>query len=239
MVAPEHPQVLEDSRVDTHSPPPSGNGSLKKSRSVDSFVHFGHDPHSAAGSSLNYASTNPSINPSSSNFTASASRREQESQWEGRGRGSSFSSSRDHVHHGVDPDLKRSDQLSNSVQSHHRTALKAKDQSTPPVPGGELPLPSRTPVSATSSMSSIMSVPITPTSCADIPRQQSLTSLQSFPGRLSSLPTDNTGRVRSGSLGLIGSSSRRILINTNVGIAYSFSHYHSLTAPRFPQRPRL
>jgi len=234
-MAPEYPQVLEDSKTDTYSPSSSGNGSLKKSLSVDSFVHFGRDPHSTAGSSLNGTSTHSLINPS-----ASHSRREQESRYEGRGRGSSFSSSRDHVLHGVDSDLERIRLLSGSVDSHHRTSSNAQDQSKPPVRAGELGLPSRTPVlSATSSMSSIMSIPITPTNFGDIPRQQSLTSLQSFPGRLSSLPTDNNGRVRSGSLGLIGSSSRRILINTNVGIAYSSSHYRSFMASRFPQWRRL
>ena len=234
MVASEHLQVLEDSKTDTYSPPPSGNGSLKKSLSVDSFVHFGRDPPTAVGSSLNSASPNSPINVSASNLTASASKREQESRCEGRGRGSSFSTFRDHVHLSVDPDLERSDPLSSSVHSHHRTSSKAQDQSKPPVRGGELSLPSRTPVlSATSSMSSIMSVPITPTSSGDITRQQSLSSLQSFPGRLSSLPTESTGRVRSGSLGLIGSSSRRMLINTNVGIAYSFplSLTHDVQVP--------
>lgn len=192
--------------------------SLRKSFSVDSFVQFGHNNHSAA------SETRPNLTNTSSTLDTPKNlffngppilTTEQDQFLFSRNRGSTVSSTRDGD--GVDSDAERSDPLNGAIERYRHTSLK--DQSRPLIRGGELPLPSRTPtLSSPSSMSSITSTSTTSSTLEGVPRQQSLSSLQSFPERPSPAPS---GRFRSGSLGTYTHPGRHMLINTQVSTASS------------------
>lgn len=196
---------------------------LRKSISVDSFVQFSRDPHSVAGSSSIRGTVASELSRNISNASPPAPKTEREF-WPARDRGSSFSSARDGDESVVDSDVERSDPSNSPVDRYRHTSLKGQDQSKSFIRGGDLSLPSRstsshTPtLSSMSSTSSMVSNSTNSSTLEDVPRQQSLSSLQSLPGRSAPLPSVIPGRIRSGSLGMYANpSSRRMLINTSVG----------------------
>ncbi|KAF8078601.1 ras guanine nucleotide exchange factor domain-containing protein [Lyophyllum atratum] len=194
--------------------------SLRKSLSVDSFVKFGRNVHPDSRSTrLNTGSTLDT--PKDLVFGASPALTTERDQFLfGRQRGSSISSVRDGDESVADSDVERSDPLNSPVERYRHASLK--DQSRPYIRGGELPLPSRTPtLSSTSSMSSMISTATSSSTIEDVPRQQSLSSLQSYPGR--STPTAAPGRIRSGSLGTYTNPGRHMLIDTQLSSGSSLS----------------
>nr|KAG5648008.1 hypothetical protein DXG03_007042 [Asterophora parasitica] len=191
--------------------------SLRKSLSVDSFVNFGRNSRPAASSRPSRNGTgSPLDTPRTSVFKVSpALALEREQFMYGRNRASSVSSTTNGDEATVDSDVERSDPLNSHVERYRHASLK--DQSRPPIRGGELPLPSRTPtLSTTSSISSTISNSTSSSTMEDFPRQQSLSSLPSFSGR----PTPKaTGRIRSGSLGTYTNTGRHMNINTQLSSA--------------------
>ncbi|KAG5635097.1 hypothetical protein H0H81_012453 [Sphagnurus paluster] len=187
--------------------------SLRKSISVDSFVHFGRDHHPTGGSSSSRIAPGSILDTprnlvfgSSPPFTT-----ERDQVLGGRNRGSSVST-RDGEESTFDSDVERSDPLYSPVERYRHASLK--DQSRPLIRGGELPLPSRTPtLSTTSSMSSVMSTSTSPTTLEEVPRHLSLSSLQFYTRTPQLAPS---GRIRSGSLGTYTNTGRHALINTQM-----------------------
>ncbi|RDB28973.1 Ras guanine nucleotide exchange factor P [Hypsizygus marmoreus] len=203
----------------TSSLAPLQTQNLRKSISVDSFVQFGRDVYTSSGPRPNRGNTGSALDPPRNLvFGVSTTLQAEREQFRsGRNRGSSVSSTRDGDESVVDSDVERSDPLNSPVDRYRHTSLKTQDQSRPFVRGGELPLPSRTPtLSSTSSMSSILSASTSSSTLEDVPRQLSLSSLSSFPGRRAPLPTNSAGRIRSGSLGMYTSPARRILVDTQI-----------------------
>jgi hypothetical protein len=181
------------------SPPYAPLQSLRKSLSVDSFAQYHRDkqptlaPRSVRGNSTL---------GSRAFATPTELKREREFHLPVNEESS------------VDSDVDRSDPLSRPIERFRQSSLK--DQPRPLVRGGELPLPSRTPVlTSTPSMSSIASTSTNSSTLEDWPRQQSQ-SLQFFPGRGETFLPPLSGRMRSGSLGVYPSAGKRMLINTQV-----------------------
>ncbi|KAF9270242.1 ras GEF [Marasmius fiardii PR-910] len=191
--------------------------SLRKSVSVDSFVHYPRELHSAVVTRPFRGNTGSALEPPRG--LVSGSRRGLYSQLTkgNRGRGESLSSVGGGYQSSVagDSDVERSDILMGSTDSYKHASFKSQDPTGSFIRGGELPLPSRTPaLSTTSSTSSIL------TSSTSSSTQEGRPSIQSSPS-LQSLSRPNvvvSGRTRSGSLGIYGPSSggRRVQINTHI-----------------------
>ncbi|KAK7058945.1 hypothetical protein VNI00_001569 [Paramarasmius palmivorus] len=190
---------------------PQPQGGLRKSVSVDSFVHYPREPHPSVTTRPNRGNTGSALEPPRG--LVSGFRKALGDQYLGntRGRGSSISSVRDGYQSSIagDSDVERSDII---IDRFKHTSLKGQDHARSFLRGGELPLPSRTPtLSTTSSMSSIM----TASTSSSTQEGRSITqsqSLQSIPRQAAVV----SGRTRSGSLGVYApSSGRRMHINTH------------------------
>lgn len=184
--------------------------SLRKSISVDSFVHYGRD-HTAITTRPNRGHTGSSLDPPKGFPFDVTKKLDRDRRLLGRNRGASISTV------GDDPefDIERSDAFNSPTDGFKRVPLKGQDKGKTFVTGGDLPLPSRTPtLSTTSSMSSIMTTSPSSSTQEGVPRMQSASSLQSMPRR--GIPVaSSAGRTRSGSLGVYTpSSNRRMVINT-------------------------
>lgn len=180
--------------------------SLRKSISVDSFVHYGRDSLSTVVTRPNRGHTGSALEPPSG--LVGLRRDLHQVNQSGRSRGDSISSVKSSQ--AEDSDTERSDAYS-SPTDRYTHALKAENQ-----PG--LPLPSRTPtLSTTSSMSSIMSSTTSSSTQEAEPSLRSAPSLHAPPR-----PLVATGRTRSGSLGVYTQNTRRIHINTQLSSVSTF-----------------
>ncbi|KAK0208341.1 ras guanine nucleotide exchange factor domain-containing protein [Desarmillaria ectypa] len=189
--------------------------SLRKSISVDSFVHYGRD-HTAITTRPNRGHTGSSLDPPKG-FDVTK-KLDRDRRLLGRNRGASISTvGDDHDSVVGESDIERSDALNSPIDGFKHVSLKGQDKGKTFVSGGELPLPSRTPtLSTTSSMSSIMTTSPSSSTQESVPRMQSASSLQSMPRRGIPLASP-AGRTRSGSLGgYTPSSNRRMVINTTM-----------------------
>ncbi|KAJ3750360.1 ras guanine nucleotide exchange factor domain-containing protein [Lentinula detonsa] len=179
--------------------------SLRKSVSADSFVHYGRETLSPVVTRPNRGHTGSALEPPTG--LVGLRRDLNHVNQPGRSRGDSINSVKSSL--AEDSDADRSDIYSSSAE-RYRHALKPQARSF--VPGGELPLPSRTPtLSTTSSMSSIMSSTTSSSTQEATPSLRSASSLQA-PAR----PIASAGRTRSGSLGVYTQTTRRIHINTQI-----------------------
>ncbi|KAJ4486179.1 ras guanine nucleotide exchange factor domain-containing protein [Lentinula aciculospora] len=168
--------------------------SIRKSISVDSFVHFGREALSPVVTRPNRGHTGSALEPPTG--LVGLRRELNHVNQPGRHRGDSISSVKSSL--AGDSDADRLDTYNGSTERYRQT-LKPQDQARSYVSGGELPLPSRTPtLSTTSSMSSIISITTSSSTQEAAPSLRSASSLQS-PAR----PIATTGRTRSGSLGVI------------------------------------
>ncbi|KAJ8084022.1 hypothetical protein PM082_002789 [Marasmius tenuissimus] len=191
---------------------------LRKSVSVDSFVHFPREIHSNVATRPNRGNTGSALEPPRGLISGLRKGFDNHLAASARGRGGSVSSVKDGYQSSVagDSDVERSDMLIGSTDRFKRSSLKGQDSSKSFIRGGELPLPSRTPtLSTTSSMSSIISASTSSStqegraSIQSTPSLQSLQSLRPNPSL--------SGRTRSGSLGVYTPSlGRRMQINTHV-----------------------
>ncbi|KAF9069038.1 ras guanine nucleotide exchange factor domain-containing protein [Rhodocollybia butyracea] len=173
--------------------------SLRKSISVDSFVHYGRDALSPVVTRPNRGHTGSALEPPTG--LVGLRRDLNHVNQLGRSRGDSVSSVKSSLAGDSDPDA-----FSNTTDRFKNSPLKAQDPARS-FAGGELPLPSRTPaLSTTSSMSSIMSNSSTQEAAPP------LRSASSLPAR----PLVSAGRTRSGSLGVYSQNTRRMQINTQV-----------------------
>lgn len=202
--------------------------SLRKSISVDSFVHYGRD-HTAITTRPNRGHTGSSLDPPKG-FPFDVTRKlDRDRRLLGRNRGASISTVGDDPESVVgESDIERSDVLNSPTDGFKHVSLKGQDKGKTFVSGGELPLPSRTPtLSTTSSMSSIMTTSPSSSTQEGVPRMQSASSLQSMPRR--GIPVASpAGRTRSGSLGVYTpSSNRRMVINTTMPPPESVTQSHS------------
>ncbi|KAJ3928633.1 MAG: ras guanine nucleotide exchange factor domain-containing protein [Lentinula lateritia] len=180
---------------------------LRKSISVDSFVHYGRETLSPVVTRPNRGHTGSALEPPTG--LVGLRREFNHVNQPGRSRGDSISSVKSSL--AEDSDADRSDTYNSSTERYRQT-LKPQDHVRSFVPGGELPLPSRTPtLSTTSSMSSIMSSTTSSSTQEATPSLRSASSLQS-PAR----PIASAGRTRSGSLGVYSQNTRRIQINTQI-----------------------
>lgn len=202
--------------------PPQG---LRKSMSVDSLIPHNREVHSPMG---HQPTRSPPSNPPQDlrlGSTTSSKRGGAYNIYTGRSRGYSIGSTRDSNtgdSSALDSDVERSEPLNSSIDRYRHTSLKGHDQSRPPIRGGELPLPSRTPtLSSTSSMNSILSSSTSSSTLENAPRKQSLISLQSFPGREPTPSGLISGRMRSGSLGVYTNAGKRMLVNTQISTVCS------------------
>lgn len=192
----------------------SSQTGLRKSVSVDSFVHYAREASSTVSTRPNRGNTSSALEPPRGLISGYRRGMDVPLTVNTRERGESVSSMKDGYQSSVagDSDVDRSDILSGSVDRYGHSSLKSQDPTKSFIRGGELPLPSRTPtLSTTSSMSSILS-----SSTTSITQEgQSTSSLQGLPRQT---PADS-GRARSGSLGVYApSSGRRIQINTHVNL---------------------
>ncbi|KAJ7492597.1 ras guanine nucleotide exchange factor domain-containing protein [Mycena latifolia] len=180
------------------SPDPDGLR-VRKSVSVDSFAPHTRD----AALRPNRGHTASALEAPHNLIFNRPPVRERVQTYDGRKRGGSVSSSLRDEYDG-DSDVERSDSFP------ERYGVGGMDN-VKPIRGGDLPLPPRTTtLSATSSMSSIMSVSTTSSTEDGIHTRQPIrTSIPAGPSR--------TGRTRSGSLGVYASHPpKRMLINTHV-----------------------
>ncbi|KAL0571812.1 hypothetical protein V5O48_010142 [Marasmius crinis-equi] len=208
------------SEIDSPIPPspipasllsPQSTG-LRKSVSVDSFVHY-PQLHSGVATRPNRGNTGSALEPPRGLISGLRKGLDNQLAASARGRGGSVSSVKDGYQSSVagDSDVERSD-----ILRYKRSSLKGQDSTRSFIRGGELPLPSRTPtLSTTSSMSSIV------TASTSSSTQDGRASIQSTPSvqSLQSLRPNpvSSGRTRSGSLGVYApSSGRRMQINTHL-----------------------
>ncbi|KAG7099241.1 hypothetical protein E1B28_001104 [Marasmius oreades] len=194
------------------SPQASG---LRKSVSVDSFVHYPRELHSGVATRPNRGNTGSAMEPPRGLISGMRKGLDNQLSTSIRGRGESVSSVKDGYQSSVagDSDVERSDILIGSADPYN---LKAQDPKASFIRGGELPLPSRTPtLSTTSSMSSILTASTSSSTQEGRPSLQSTSSLQSLSRPHVVVP----GRTRSGSLGVyVPSSGRRVQINTHINL---------------------
>jgi hypothetical protein len=185
----------------------SASLSLRKSISVDSFVHYGRETSSTVVTRPNRGHTGSALEPPTG--LVGLRRDLNHVNQSGRSRGDSISSIKSSLSEDLDPD--HSDDY-NSPTDRYR--LKNQDQSRLFVSGGELPLPSRTPtLSTASSQSSILSSTTSSSTQEAVPALRSVSSLQASRPSVSVDP----GRARSGSLGVYTTpNTRRVQINTQI-----------------------
>ncbi|KAF5390357.1 hypothetical protein D9757_002906 [Collybiopsis confluens] len=186
-------------------PSPLPSQSLRKSISVDSFVHYGRDTLSPVVTRPNRGHTGSALEPPSG--LVGLRRDLNHVNQSARSRGDSIGSVKSFLAEDLDAD--RSGNYNSSSDRYKHASLKSPDPVRSFVADGELPLPSRTPtLSTTSSMSSIMSSS-TSSSTQEAASDLRSASLQQVPLALSS------GRTRSGSVGVY-TQTRRIHINTQI-----------------------
>lgn len=236
-----------DSPTGSDSPPPSPSRlsssalpqNLRKSISVDSFVHGRDGPQSGSRprTTRTYTSPNGLDSPAVFPLTATASTSRIPEQPPvpppQRLRGHSLSAKaatllvrRERSDDSVgDSDLERSDRLHSSADSSRRASLKRKEP-RPVIRGGELPLPSRVHALSSASSASVPTAsskngqdgghPMQKTSSAQPLKRPVNISLGTLPSR-----------PRSGSLG-VTNVGRHIVINTDVTMVNSLlSSFHS------------
>jgi len=180
--------------------------SLKKSVSVDSFVHYARDTSSPPGSARGNILRDTGTAEVSRNSTS-------QPPWSGRLRGESLSSvRRDHdapsrIDHDVDL-YDRRDSTTPEQTSSRRPSLIGQDGSKSPIlPKGHLVLPSRT------RNNSNATAPSSPQEVGELTSHSSMSSLPPTTTRGTSF--SNPGRTRSVSVGYNpSSSSKRIVMNT-------------------------
>ncbi|KAF9459923.1 ras guanine nucleotide exchange factor domain-containing protein [Collybia nuda] len=218
------PSQADFENTTSHHPSlsPRPSMALRKSMSVDSIIPHNREVHSL--------SQHPTRSPPSSLPKGHGSRDTSLPQSEGlyniymgRHRGYSIGSTRDsnaNDSYIVDSDIERSEPLTGSIDRYRHISLKGHDQLRPPIKGGELPLPSRTPIlSSTSSINSMNSSSTSSSTLESAPRKYSLISLQSTPEQGSISLSTVSGRIRSGSLGMYGNSGKRMLLNTQFDVS--------------------
>uniref|UniRef100_A0A0W0G3J5 Ras GEF n=1 Tax=Moniliophthora roreri TaxID=221103 RepID=A0A0W0G3J5_MONRR len=190
---------------------PQPQGGLRKSVSVDSFVHYPREPYSSVATRPNRGHTGSALEPPRGLLSSFKKGLDNQFIGNSRERGASVSSVKDGYQSSIaeDSDVERSDII---IDRYKHTSLKGQDHTRPFLRAGELPLPSRTPtLSTTSSMSSIMTASTSSSTQEGRPITQSQ-SLQSIPRQAPVV----SGRTRSGSLGVYApSSGRRMHINTH------------------------
>lgn len=209
----------EDDAEDYHRllAPPL-NHQLRKSISVDSF-------HNASlnGTRAHRSNTSAQLeSPRSPTFQQANSQSDDREQiWAGRGRGASVSSVQEGYESPslLDSDVERFDPINVPTDRYRLVSLKGQETQRPTPRGGELLLPARSPagLSATSSMSSIISGSGNSSPKEAHPALRSVTSLQASSLRTSQVSIKNIGRARSGSLGVhvVSTPARRMTINTH------------------------
>lgn len=197
--------------------------SLRKSISVDSFVHYGRDSLSTVVTRPNRGHTGSALEAPSGLVGLQGLRRDlNHVNQSGRSRGDSIGSVKSSQ--AGDSDAEPSDAYNIPTDRYRHDSLKA-DQPRSFVSGGELPLPSRTPtLSTTSSMSSIMSTTTSSSTQEAEPGLRSASSLHAAPR-----PSVAQGRTRSGSLGVYTQNTRRIHINTQLSTVSTCFYFFCLT----------
>ena len=187
------------------SPPQS----LRKSLSADSLVSYGLNRTSAP------SAQSRALGP---NSVSTSSYDPSQRQWVGRRCGESAACERDGYQPSslVDSDAERYEPSSPLLERYRRASLKGQGSQRPVIRGGELPLPSR---SQTPShfLNRGVTAPSNSSPHENRPPLQSVTSLQSLRQAVDP-PTLDSGRTRSGSLGVYSSSpASRMVINTHLG----------------------
>lgn len=183
---------------------------LRKSLSADSLVSYG----------LNRTSGSPSTTQSrvfGPNSVSTSTYDPSQRQWVGRRCGESAAYERDGHQPSslVDSDPERYEPSSPLLERYRHASLKGQSQRSV-IRGGELPLPSR---SQTPShfLNRGVTAPSSSSHHENRPPLQSVTSLQSL-RQAADPPTLDSGRMRSGSLGVYTSSpASRMIINTHLG----------------------
>lgn len=176
-------------------PPPQ---SLRKSISVDSFVHYSKESHNPVTTRPNRGNTvvDP---PRSRVYEVSPTLRKEREMMHQQNKD-------------APADADRPGSLSS--ESADGTRRKGLEQSRSFVPAGELPLPTRTPTLSTASSASHVS---TSSSSTQDTGPTTLTSTSSLPQVDQRTASFSNGRARSGSLGVYTSPpGRRIIINTQL-----------------------
>ncbi|TFK30463.1 ras GEF [Coprinopsis marcescibilis] len=184
---------------------------LRKSVSVDSFVN-----------TTSVRSTRPQPEPEPSRTrgysAAIPPRTDKAYPWTSRSRGASVSSGHDDYDSPTyaDSDVERFDPQVPTDRYRH-ASIKTQDSHRPVIRGGELPLPSRSQgLSATSSMNSVLTASTSSSQREAHPALRSVSSLQAST-RAQQASKLETGRTRSGSLGVYTSSHpKRMTINTHI-----------------------
>ncbi|TEB35021.1 ras GEF [Coprinellus micaceus] len=192
---------------------------LRKSISVDSFnagLNGTRPNHAISGGQ-------PDSPQSPTRFQSNFQNGDQERVWGSRSRGASVSTVQDGYESPslLDSDVERFDPINVPPDRYRHLSLKSQDAQRPILRGGELLLPARSPqgLSATSSMSSIMTGSANSSPRDAHPALRSVTSLQASSLRSNQTARKDLGRARSGSLGVHATPShpiKRMTINTQV-----------------------
>ncbi|KAF8168080.1 ras guanine nucleotide exchange factor domain-containing protein [Crassisporium funariophilum] len=183
---------------------------LRKSISVDSFAQYGRDSSRAV---RGYTNTSP--DPYSS-FNEAPSVTD-EPVWSGRHRGESLSSIKaDNATSSLDSDVDRYDPLDMPPTERFRhLSLKNQDLPKTFVRGGDLPLPPRVQNnSLTPSVNSVATASTTSGSRETLRSIPSTSSLQHSSRRGNSYAVANSGRSRSGSLGMNVTNTFKRAVNS-------------------------
>jgi hypothetical protein len=196
---------------------------LRKSISVDSFNA------GLSGTRPNHAISGgqPDAPQSPTRFQSNFQNGDQERVWGSRSRGASVSTVQDGYESPslLDSDVERFDPINVPPDRYRHLSLKSQDAQRPIIRGGELLLPARSPqgLSATSSMSSIMTGSANSSPREAHPALRSVTSLQASSLRSNQTARKDLGRARSGSLGVHATPShpiKRMTINTQVCLSF-------------------
>ncbi|KAF9015183.1 ras guanine nucleotide exchange factor domain-containing protein [Cyathus striatus] len=196
--------------------PPSN---LRKSISVDSFVHYAREQPTRSSRSPTVSAADPS-----KHLPPYIHKRERDHRPSARNRGTSIGSVHDRYDSPalVDSDVDRYDPFNPSSARFRRGSLKGQDPQRQ-IRAGELALPSRAPTLSTASSISSSKTASTGTASTSILEEFphpliASSSLQSLPPRktATSFTSSNPGRTRSGSLGIYATSvaARRTATHT-------------------------
>jgi hypothetical protein len=203
------------------SPSPSSlspSHSLRKSFSVDSFVHYGRDNRSTINPHSDRVFATSGVSPPQCLVFNAASRINLEnepfsSSSRFRGEAVASTSEKGSMCFIGDSDVERSDPLNRLSDWDRRGSSKVQNKNRSAVKAGDLPLPSRTPTFSMTSMSTTGSVSID-----HLPRLNGVASMQTTARRGTNPSSGITsGRSRSGSLGVyVNQSSKPSLLNSQV-----------------------
>ncbi|KAJ2927137.1 hypothetical protein H1R20_g9946, partial [Candolleomyces eurysporus] len=213
------PTKDEDSDFQQRLLAPPLNHHLRKSISVDSFVSTNLN-----GARTTRANSTADLDsPQNRAYVHSTAPSTNQGRiWSGRARGASVSTVQDGSESPtlLDSDVERFDPVKAPAERYRHVSLKVQEGRRPSLRGGELLLPARSQgLSATSSMSSVVTGSANSSPREAHPALRSVTSLHASSLRNPNLPTrSDIGRARSGSLGVHGAQypAKRMTIDTHL-----------------------